>query len=165
MIELDNESMSNKQHWWSKLIIPIDSQWYHIWQIFIGLLSILTCINWAYYAAFDFPFTYTSVSQLFRDGGQDLAALIIIFTIELLFGIDIILRFFREFRSDESFFPVRDISKIAKHYAKSLLIFDLIATIPWNYLMYIFVDIQKRSNKTNYYKYIYLLKVVRAKKA
>lgn len=55
--------------------------------------------------------------------------------IELCFLTDIVLNFFMQYRDDEDFKPVRDLKKIALRYLKQFFILDMLATIPFYYLV------------------------------
>lgn len=48
--------MEIREAWWYKFIIPLDNRLYNLWEIFIGMLSIICSFNYAYFAAFDFPY-------------------------------------------------------------------------------------------------------------
>ncbi|CDW76967.1 cation channel family protein [Stylonychia lemnae] len=51
--------------------------------------------------------------------------------VEVLFGVDIILKYI----SEEDFYPVRDIKKIAIRYLKRSFIFDMLSVIPFRYFI------------------------------
>lgn len=96
----------------------------------------------------------------------DTGMIIFWFMIELLFAFDILFNFLREYRSEDSFKPIRDISKIASRYIRSQFLLDAIATFPFNF----FITLAgggtvSMKDKMNYSKFIYLLKVVRIRKA
>lgn len=40
--------------------------------------------------------------------------------------------FFQEYISEEDFYPVRDVKRIAIHYIRRRFILDLLAVIPWD---------------------------------
>lgn len=125
--------------WWNRFIIPVDSEIYNFWEIFLGMVSIICSVNYAYFTAFGFPFRYVSLSDTFataKDYPFDTAMIIFWFLIEFLFGLDIVLNFLREFRDDNTFKPIRDIQKIAERYVKTQFILDMIATIPFNYILH-----------------------------
>lgn len=48
-------------------------------------------------------------------------------------SFSILAEFFSEYISEEDYFPVRDIKKIAIRYLKSTFIFDLLTVIPFRY--------------------------------
>lgn len=151
--------------WWYKLIIPLDSNAYHIWKIIIGLLSIICSVNYAYYTAFDFPFRYISMSDMFATADKyplDTSMIIIWFIVEVLFSLDIVFCFFLEYQPEESFKPVRDISKIAYRYLSTNFLVDFIPTFPINYIIFVR---NLKYQEYNAYKFIYILKVIRIRKA
>jgi hypothetical protein len=49
---------------------------------------------------------------------------------ESIFGLSIFLKFFCEFKTEESPLPVRDLSRIADRYLKGDFIFDVIPILP-----------------------------------
>ena len=122
-------------------MIKADSETYSIWQIFIGVLSLGTCVNYAYFAAFAFPFEFESMSDLFTNfhaKPKDNFMILFWFFVEIIYIIDIMLHFLKEYRSDTNFTIVRDLDLIAKRYVRGGLIPDLLATLPFNVFFYLF---------------------------
>ena len=56
-------------------------------------------------------------------------------TVEFIFGIDMIIGFFEEYRDEEKMTLVTDLKKVAAHYLKTSWIFDMMALIPWTYML------------------------------
>lgn len=136
-----NISTLPEKHCCAKCIIPVDSEWHAIWQIFIGLLSLVTCVNYAYFAAFAFPYEFKSLGDFFgafNSRMSDNFMILFWFFVEIIFVVDIVLHFLKEFRSEINFHVVRYPRLIARRYLRTSFVFDLIATIPGNLIIYAF---------------------------
>ena len=53
------------------------------------------------------------------------------FTVEYLFLADMVFMFCQEYMDEETYNVVSNFKQIAKHYAKSVFIFDFIAWMPF----------------------------------
>lgn len=104
-------------------------------------LSLISTITAAYFACFGFPI--------------ELGYSLFFTFIELWFVADIIHNFFLQYKDEEDFKPVRDIKRITWRYLKRYFIFDLLATIPFNWLV--------NSNSRSYHLF-YLFKLLRLPK-
>ena len=104
-----------EQNCMNRFIIKHDSSYYGTWQIFFALVSVLTGLGYAYFAAFGLPFK-EDIPLLFKDFNvnyKDNVLCLLWLVFELFFFIDIILNFFLEYVTEERRMPVRDIGKIA----------------------------------------------------
>ena len=79
-----------------------------------------TFVN-AYYSAFGNP--------------ENKYQIILDYSIEVLFAMDLIFNFFQEYKDEETYTIVSDVKKIAKHYLKGSCIFDLLANIPFKLIL------------------------------
>jgi CRP-like cAMP-binding protein len=102
-------------------VISINNTYKSVWDIYILLLICYSCITSAYYVAFDQP---TNVGLIIWEN-----------IVEICFCIDIILRFFHQYRDPESFEYVSDIRKIAKNYLTGWFIVDFAAVFPFNLMV------------------------------
>lgn len=130
----------------------------------------VTSVNYAYFAAFAFPFQFKSLGDFFTNFNErpkdNLMILLWVF-IEIIFVIDIVLIFLKEYRSDINFQVVRDPRLIARRYLRSSFFFDLIAVIPANLLIFAFRGGEAASDGKNFAmdQIIYMLKILRVRKA
>ena len=91
-----------------------------VYQFWIGF-EILCCLTSSYYYAYMSTFNDTS-----NDG--NVTATVLVF--ETIFGLHILLKFFTEFKTDDSVLPVRDFGLIADNYLKNEFFIHLIPLIP-----------------------------------
>lgn len=95
---------------------------YHIFEVLITMLCLVSSYIYAYIAAF----------RLHQDMNQTAYKLSYIF--ETMFLIDLILNFFVEYQPEDSKHPVRDMSKIAVHYLQGEFKMDAIPLIPFQFM-------------------------------
>ena len=95
---------------------------YHIFEVLITMLCLVSSYIYAYIAAF----------RLHQDMNQTAYKLSYIF--ETMFLIDLILNFFVEYQPEDSKYPVRDMSKIAVHYLQGEFKMDAIPLIPFQFM-------------------------------
>ena len=152
--------------WWTNFIICHDSRAFKIWQIFIGILSVVSVVCSLYWAAFDFSyeFSWHDMSTKFYSKSHQNTILIIWILIECLYIIDIVCGFLTDYISEESIYPVKNIEKIALRYVKGNFIFDFIAVFPFVTIVESF-SIENMNNGYSYHKLFFLLKLTRLKKA
>lgn len=81
-------------------------------------------------------------------------------TIELLFLIDIGVCFFVEYRLDDNVTMERNVWKTATRYLKTYFIVDIIASIPFNFLLMAF----EQKNGYEFLRLLLLLKFLRIRK-
>ena len=107
--------MSRPLTYW--VVISEDNQLYKMWH----LLEIVACLLSSYY--------YAALASFHdSEGNPKLVATTLVF--ELFFLISIVLKFFLEYKVDDSPLPVRDLGMIAKRYIRNEFLFDLIPLIP-----------------------------------
>ena len=75
------------------------------------------------------------------------------YVIEAMFIADFFMRFFQEFKEEESYTTISDVKKIVIHYLKGSCIFDFLAILPFN----MFFEIEE----TRFYRLFKLLRVPR----
>eukprot|EP00347_Sterkiella_histriomuscorum_P018178 403346494 len=110
-----------KKSFFQQLIITKQNKWKSFLDIFMIILAVYSTFTSTYYAAFGLETSIVSE--------------IISISVEVLFGVDIILNFFTEYISEEDFYPVRDHKKIAIRYFKRSFIFDMLSVIPFRYFI------------------------------
>ena len=121
MADPNKEKNAQNEIWLQRFVISINNSYKSIWDIFILLLICYSCITSAYYVAFSLPST---LGQIIWEQ-----------MVEIFFCIDIILRFFHEYRDPESFEYVNDFRKIAKNYITGWFLIDFAAVFPFNLLV------------------------------
>ena len=77
-----------------------------------------------------------------------------VFTIETIFGIYMVLQFFKEFQPEDKVIPVRDLYGIAINYFESEFLFDFLPILP----------LQVLNLKRNRQKLFFLIKCIRIPK-
>jgi len=97
-------------------VIKVDSPLYQFWKIFVVFIYIISSYIYAYIAAF----------------GKDKQIEYIVLFFEIIFAMDIIVQFLLEFKPEDQYNKVRDITEIAKRYIKSRFLVDAIAMIPFH---------------------------------
>eukprot|EP01017_Pseudomicrothorax_dubius_P043558 TRINITY_DN7278_c0_g2_i1.p1 TRINITY_DN7278_c0_g2~~TRINITY_DN7278_c0_g2_i1.p1 ORF type:complete len:606 (-),score=184.94 TRINITY_DN7278_c0_g2_i1:149-1966(-) len=105
-----------------RLIISINNPYKSIFDIMILVLIGYSCITTAYYISFDYD--PEAAGHIFFEN-----------FVEISFAIDIILRFFHEYKDNETFEVVSDFKKIVKNYLTTWFIFDFIAVFPFNQIL------------------------------
>lgn len=95
---------------------------YHLFEVLITMLCLVSSYIYAYIAAF----------RLHQDMNQTAYKLSYIF--ETMFFIDLILNFFVEYQPEDSKYPVRDMSKIAVNYLQGEFKMDAIPLIPLQFM-------------------------------
>jgi hypothetical protein len=92
--------------------------------------SVYNSFTQAYYSAFGEPNELFTVKRtLFIVNFAD-------YTIEALFIMDFLFCFCQEYKDLETYIVVNDIKKIAKSYMKGSCVFDFLANIPFELLLY-----------------------------
>ena len=81
-------------------------------------MCIISSFNYAYIAAF----------RLHPDLSENILGLYIFY--ETIFFIDMVLQFFKEFTSETSSIPVRNLEKISMNYLQNGFAYDFIAILP-----------------------------------
>lgn len=94
-----------------------------VWDFFIGILIIISCML--------IPFQIAFQHVVLRPGTE------ILYLIDLFFIIDIILNFFTSYRHEGT--DITERKKTATHYLRTFFIVDLIANFPWD-LFFLFID-------------------------
>lgn len=102
-----------------RLVISIDNPVYHFWKIFVVIACIASSLIYAYLAAFKTP-----------SDGTNLYHISLFF--ELIFCLDMIVQFLLEFKPEDQYSKVRDLTQIAKRYIRGHFLVDLLALIPFN---------------------------------
>jgi len=103
------------------LVIKLDSTWKGIFDIILLFASVMNTFSQAYYAAFGLP---TSELEIFLDQ-----------SIEFLFWLDFFFCFCQEYIDEQTFMAVSELKLIAKHYMMGSCFFDLLACIPFAYII------------------------------
>jgi potassium voltage-gated channel Eag-related subfamily H protein 8 len=111
------------------LVIKIDSNWKSYFDLLMLFASVYNSFTQAYYSAFGEPHELFSNSSLFMVNFLD-------YSIEVLFIMDFIFCFCQEYKDLETYLTVSDLKKIAKNYMKGSCIFDFLANIPFELLLY-----------------------------
>ena len=104
-----------------RLVITMDSHIYQFWKIFVVIVCVLSSLTYAEMAAFGLP---SSDSWLF------IATLVF----EVIFVVDMIVQFTLEFKPEDQYNTVRDLTEIAKRYLRGRFLIDFIALIPLQYM-------------------------------
>ena len=102
-----------------KLLFYPEDQYKIMWDLFITLILMISCIITPYNIAFSSD----------QDGKEPIQWRVINYSIDLLFAIDIIV-IFNSCYYDEDFVIVEDRKTIAKDYISSWLVIDLVAILP-----------------------------------
>ncbi|EAR82348.1 cation channel family protein (macronuclear) [Tetrahymena thermophila SB210] len=102
-----------------KFVIKLDNKYKSFWDIFVLLTIAYNVATVAFYVTFD---TIEALQ-------------IVDIIVEVVFGLDIILRFFHEYKDPESFEIVSDIKRIAHRYLRFWFWIDIVALIPWDVLL------------------------------
>uniref|UniRef100_A0A7S3FW38 Cyclic nucleotide-binding domain-containing protein n=1 Tax=Strombidium rassoulzadegani TaxID=1082188 RepID=A0A7S3FW38_9SPIT len=101
-----------------RIIISISNPVYQAWKIVVVMICIFSSYMYALIAAFGIP-----------EKGSTMSNLDIIF--EVIFSLDIIVQFLLEFKPEDQYNKVRDLTEIAKRYLKTRFIWDIIPLIPF----------------------------------
>ena len=120
-----------------RLVITMDSHIYQFWKIFVVIVCVLSSLTYAEMAAFGLP---SSDSWLF----------IATLGFEVIFVVDMIVQFTLEFKPEDQYNTVRDLTEIAKRYLRGRFLIDFIALIPFVYMF-----------KTEHAHLFLLIKIVR----
>ena len=99
----------------------MDSPFYQVWKIFVVIICTFSSLVYAELAAFGIP----SDDNIFS---------LIIWGFEFIFVMDMIVQFLLEFKPEDQYNTVRDLTEIAKRYIKGRFFIDLMALIPFIYL-------------------------------
>ena len=168
-------------------MIRHDSPAIRIWTVFIGFISSFQVVFALYFSGFDFPYDISWIQFVEKVGGvgsglaiafggkaaykdedsasYETVALICYASCEFLFVVDILISFFTDYISDETYKPVRNVWKIASRYLKSYFWYDFIGVFPFVTVMRYLISGERKVDHYNYHKLFYLFKVTRAKKA
>lgn len=124
LLKKHNRTEKDKRFWCfgnNNWIIHKESIFYIVWSIILRIMIILTSLTT--------PFMF----------GYDIADengwLVINVIVEFVFIVDIIIRFFVTYKDEENQVIVYDKKLIAVHYLKTSFIFDLISTIPLDFIL------------------------------
>ena len=111
--------------WYDRFIIDRDNVYLQSWNIFVSILTVLSCFSNLHVAAFN--------SNDHQKHDEFIHDEIVFWQLlqEYLFGIDIIVIFLSEYKDMFTGDLVRTFSKIALNYLKTSLIFDLLAFFPF----------------------------------
>lgn len=105
-------------HFWNKVIIPKESRKYQIW--------VNVILAWAIYSSFFTPFEFGFFRGLPKNlWWIDQAG-------QIIFMVDIVVNFFVAYKDRQTYKWVVDHHSIALRYAKSDLIPDALACLPWD---------------------------------
>jgi len=123
-------------------IISQKNKPYQLFEMFVSIICLISSFNYAYLAAFRMHDQLkTSISGLWL-------------FYETMFFIDIVLQFLKEFKSETTNLPVRDLEKIAWNYLENGFVTDFIAIIPLQIL-------ELKSKRENLF---FLIKLIRLEK-
>ena len=112
------------------LVISIDSNWKSYFDLIMLFASVYNSFTQAYYSAFGEPYElFTTPRILFMVNFLD-------YSIEVFFNLDFIFCFCQEYKDLETYIVVDDIKRIAKNYMKGSCVFDFLANIPFELLLY-----------------------------
>lgn len=128
---------------YEKMVLSVDSPFLKYFSFIITLLALISTFMCTYMACFGFP-----------DNKNFFA---VYYTLEALFGFDIILHFFSE-HLDDDFKPVREFKPIFMRYMKNGFFFDFIATFPIHLFM---LEQFENEDITEQLQCIFLLKMFR----
>ena len=126
-----------------RLFISVKNPIYQVWKIWVILCCIGSSYVYGYIAAFEMPDKENSRVLYYLDLGFD-----------IIFYFDVVVQFLLEYKPEDQFNFVRDLTEIAKRYLRTRFFLDLIALIPFVK----FFDGPQR-------KLCYFIKVIRIKKA
>lgn len=90
-----------------------------MWNFFVTLLVVISCIQTAAMIAFEL---------------NDVATLALNYSIDLCFLTDLVLNFFTPYYEDDEYIVIEDHGMIACHYLQGWFAIDLIAIIPFEVL-------------------------------
>ena len=114
---MEQETKENKT-WKDRLIISGDNKYKAIFDVFILFLVGYSCVTCVFYAAF-------------KETDNELL-LKFDFSIEFLFGLDLILNFFVSYLDTDTNLEVTDLRKIAKKYVfKGWFLVDFVSVFPF----------------------------------
>ena len=97
----------------------MDNPIYQFWKIFVVLTCIVSSYIYASVAAFKIP-------------DQNSAINYVIIAFEVIFVIDMGVQFVLEYKPEDQYNKVRDITKISKRYFKTRFLFDSLAIVPFH---------------------------------
>ena len=92
----------------------MQNPFYQAWKIFVILSCIISSYIYGYFAAFGGP-VKGSISYYVDIG------------FEIIFIMDMVCQFFLEFKPEDQYYTVRDLTEIGKRYLKTRFFIDLIA--------------------------------------
>jgi hypothetical protein len=118
----------------------LDNPIYHFWRFFVVLVCIASSLIYAYLAAFGVPEYGTTMFY-------------IDYSFEVIFACDMIVQFLLEFKPEDQYNRVRDLTEIAKRYLKGRFFIDLISQIPF-YAIF----------STDHDELFYIIKIIRIQK-
>tara|TARA_B110000503_G_C6979173_1_gene342481 strand:- start:371 stop:736 length:366 start_codon:yes stop_codon:yes gene_type:complete len=120
----------------------VENSVYQAWKILVIFICIFSSYIYAYIAAFGIPYLEEQPRFFF-----------VIIVFEVIFGMDIAVQFLLEFKPEDQYNKVRDLTEIAKRYLKSRFFIDALAMIPFH----TFFDGQSNDN----IKLFFIIKIIR----
>lgn len=135
----------NNKSFQDRLVISVENSIYQAWKILVIFICIFSSYIYAYIAAFGIPYLEEQPKFFF-----------IIIVFEVIFGMDIAVQFLLEFKPEDQYNKVRDLTEIAKRYLKSRFFIDALAMIPFH----TFFDGQHNEN----IKLFFIIKIIRIQK-
>jgi len=105
--------------WREKLIIPHDNKYLSIWDMMLMFMIIYSTLSSAYLLAFDIE---TDDHPALNHWNT---------TVEIIFAIDLVLTFFKEYQDIENFCYVRNHWMIAKRYLRTWFFVDFFSVFPF----------------------------------
>ena len=132
----------NNKSFQDRLVISVENSVYQAWKILVIFICIFSSYIYAYIAAFGIPYLEEQPRFFF-----------VIIVFEVIFGMDIAVQFLLEFKPEDQYNKVRDLTEIAKRYLKSRFFIDALAMIPFH----TFFDGQSNDN----IKLFFIIKIIR----
>jgi hypothetical protein len=111
----------NNKSFQDRLVISVENSVYQAWKIIVIFICIISSYIYAYIAAFGIPY---------KEEQPRFFLVIVVF--EVIFGMDIAVQFLLEYKPEDQYNKVRDLTEIAKRYLKSRFFIDALAMIPFH---------------------------------
>jgi hypothetical protein len=120
-------------------VISVENPFYQFWKIMVVLTCIVSSYIYASVAAFKIPEPGSTTDK-------------IIVSFDVIFVLDILIQFILEYKPEDQFYKVRDLTLIAKRYIRTRFFLDLITVIP-------FASLYSESYENR--KLFYIIKIIR----
>ena len=122
------KKMRRNFDWNKELVISPQSIIFQIFNTITILLSFSSSLVYGYFACFRKDIEHDHYEQ---NGSFNKVEA----TFEILFFLEMITMFFKEYQPKGSMYPVRDIKSIAKIYISTQFVYDLIPLVPFRFVI------------------------------